>query len=71
MYFLVGPVVSAIANKVGFRPVAMVGGVICAVSVFGGSYCRTWLGLTVCYGFIGKLIAWIGFVFYKLSKDSF
>ncbi|CAD7087991.1 unnamed protein product [Hermetia illucens] len=52
MYFLVGPVVSAIANKVGFRPVAMVGGVICAVSVFGGSYCRTWLGLTVCYGFI-------------------
>ncbi|XP_063991262.1 monocarboxylate transporter 14 [Diachasmimorpha longicaudata] len=52
-YLMAGPFVSALANRYGFRLVAMVGSVISCVAFILSSYCSSVELLCITYGLIG------------------
>ncbi|KAH8415971.1 hypothetical protein KR222_005428 [Zaprionus bogoriensis] len=73
-YLMAGPFVSALANRFGFRPVTMVGGVFAATCFGIASYTKNIVVLMIVYGVLGGIgfcmvyipaVVIIGFYFEK------
>ncbi|KAF5907944.1 monocarboxylate transporter 2, partial [Clarias magur] len=48
-----GPISSILVNKYGSRPVMIVGGLLCSVSMIAASFCNSVIELYICIGVIG------------------
>ncbi|KAM9467596.1 monocarboxylate transporter 2 [Clarias gariepinus] len=69
-----GPISSILVNKYGSRPVMLVGGVLCSISMIAASFCNSVVELYICIGVIGGFglafnlqpaLTMIGKYFYK------